>query len=426
MIGLQTEERYQSPGASSVRTGALEPVLPRPALSISLLTGCMDRPYALGLADALTAQGIRLDFIGSDTITSPELEANHRVAFFNLRGDQSSKAGFSTKFRRIGLYYLRLIRYVATARPPLFHLLWNNKFELFDRTFLMAYYRLLGKKLVFTVHNVNAGKRDGNDSVLNRFSLRVQYRLADHLFVHTNRMKEELMRDFSVPQAKITVIPFGLNNTAPTSALTNAQARTKLGLAPAHKTILFFGNIAPYKGLHDLITALGALAKESQAYRLIIAGPVKNCAAYWAEVQESIRATGTRPFIFERTEFIPDEEVELYFKAADVLVLPYLHIFQSGVLVLGYNFGLPVIAADVGSLRDEIVEGVTGFVCRPADPADLAAQLRRYFASPLYQEFSGRRAKIREYAAEKYSWPRVGEMSRTVYEQLLAGRSCSN
>ena len=49
-----------------------------------------------------------------------------------------------------------------------------------------------------------------------------------------------------------------------------------------------------------------------------------------------------------RPEFIPDDETEIYFKAADVLVLPYRDIYQSGVLFLGHSFGLPVLAADVG------------------------------------------------------------------------------
>jgi glycosyltransferase involved in cell wall biosynthesis len=69
---------------------------------------------------------------------------------------------------------------------------------------------------------------------------------------------------------------------------------------------------------------------------------------------------------------IPDEHTELYFKAADALILPCSHIFQSGVLVLGYDSGLPEIAADVGSLREEIVEGRTGYLFRPKDSADLA------------------------------------------------------
>ena len=58
-----------------------------------------------------------------------------------------------------------------------------------------------------------------------------------------------------------------------------------------------------------------------------------------------------------RIESVPDAETELYFKAADVLALPYTHVFQSGVLFLGYNFGLPVIASDVASLREDVVEG---------------------------------------------------------------------
>ncbi len=87
-----------------------------------------------------------------------------------------------------------------------------------------------------------------------------------------------------------------------------------------------------------------------------------------------------------RADFIPDDETEVYFKAADVLVLPYRHIYQSGVLFLGHSFGLPVLAADVGSLKDDIVEGKTGFVFRPEDPVDLAKTIERYFASDLYAE----------------------------------------
>ena len=90
----------------------------------------------------------------------PELLANPRVNFLNLRGDQRSEAGLVTKVLRVLSYYVRLIRYVAKAEPKVFHILWNNKFELFDRTLLMIYYRLMRKRLVFTAHNVNASKRD--------------------------------------------------------------------------------------------------------------------------------------------------------------------------------------------------------------------------------------------------------------------------
>src|SRR5205807_10505210 len=125
----------------------------------------------------------------SDDLKVPELLANQGVNFLNLRGDQRPDASRMAKVLRVLTYYLRLICYAATAQPQLFHILWNNKFELLDRTVLMLYYRLLGKKIVFTAHNVNTAKRDAADSVINRWSLKIQYRLCHRIFVHTNKMK---------------------------------------------------------------------------------------------------------------------------------------------------------------------------------------------------------------------------------------------
>src|SRR5205823_6987669 len=112
---------------------------------------------------------------------------------------------------------------------------------------------------------------------------------------------------------------------------------------------------------------------------------------------------------------IPDEETELYFKAADVLVIPYTHIFQSGVLFLGYGFGLPVIAADVGTLKEEIVEGETGFVFKAQDSCDLAEVIGCYFGSELFRNLENRRANIREYANNRYSWDKVTAITMDVY-----------
>ncbi|MGC2266796.1 MAG: glycosyltransferase, partial [Candidatus Acidiferrales bacterium] len=112
-------------------------------------------------------------------------------------------------------------------------------------------------------------------------------------------------------------------------------------------------------------------------------------------------------------------DTELYFKAADVLVLPYKEIFHSGVLFLAHSFGLPVVAADVGPFREEIVEGRTGFLCNPSDAADLANAIERYFASDLYRNLENRRDDIRDHASEQHSWSVVGEMTQNVYTELL-------
>jgi len=115
--------------------------------------------------------------------------------------------------------------------------------------------------------------------------------------------------------------------------------------------MLFFGRLQPYKGLEYLVTAFELLARKSPAYRLIIAGePKKGSEAYESEIRRRIAAWVGQGSIVPVFKFIADADVELYFKAADVLVLPYKDIFQSGVLFLGLTFGLPVVASDVGSL----------------------------------------------------------------------------
>jgi glycosyltransferase involved in cell wall biosynthesis len=387
---------------------------------IALLTGGGDRPYALGMAMALSSTGIFLDFIGSDELKSPQLLNDPQIRFLNLRGDQRSDVGAAKKLLRVAAYYLRLFRYAATAEAKIFHILWNNKFQFFDRTVLMLYYKLLGKKIPFTVHNVNAGQRDSNDTWLNRLSLGTQYHLADHIFVHTDKMKKELVFSFSVPPEKVSVIPFGINNTVPTTSLATSDAKNQVGVSATDKTMLFFGNIAPYKGLDNLVSAFIQLAKEDQGYRLLIVGRPKQDPAYWRQIQEVIRDSQVRDRVKERIEFVPDQETELYFKAADVLILPYSHVFQSGVLFLGYSFGLPAIVTDVGSLREEIVEGETGFVARSRDPADLARAISRYFTSDLYRDLGERRTKIKKYANDRYSWSKVAAITTNVYSNLLA------
>lgn len=386
---------------------------------VGLLTGGGDKPYAFGLATELISKGARLDLIGSDELDCLEFQAKPGVNFLNLRGDQRPDAGLLSKISRVLMFYIRLIYYAATSKPKIFHILWNNKFQFFDRTLLTLYYKLLGKRIVLTVHNVNARKRDSEDTALNRLTLRIQYRFADHIFVHSERMRIELIEEFSVQSSKVSVVPFGINNSVPNTSLTSKQAKNRLEIRENEKTVLFFGNIAPYKGLEYLVTALKQIQDERHDYRLIIAGRPKGPKTYWASIREGIREDLQAGRVLLKPEYIPDEDTEVYFKAADVLVLPYRHIYQSGVLFLAYSFGLPALVSDVGSLRDEIVEGSTGFVFKPEDSADLAKAIETYFASDLYKNLNGRRKRIQDYAKRKHDWSIVGDATIAVYEGLV-------
>ena len=388
-------------------------------LPVALLTGGADKPYAFGLATALIAKGVVLDLVANDELDLPEFRDKPNVTFLNLRGDQRPNVSKARKLVRVLLYYLKLIRYAARSKPRVFHILWNNKFEAFDRTLLTLFYMCLGKQIVLTVHNVNAGKRDSADTLLNRLTLRVQYRLADHLFVHTEMMKIELISGFGVEARRISVIPFGINNAVPNTPLSSREARQRLGIRESERVILFFGHITPYKGLEYLVEAFNLIVDNNNDYRLIIAGRPKNCESYWEPIRESIQGQVQRGKVLLRADHIPDDEVELYFKAADVLVLPYKHVYQSGVLFLAYSFGLPVLAADVGPLKDEVLGGETGLIFKPDDPLDLAQTITRYFASGLFADLSSQRKRIQDFAVKHHSWEIVGETTANVYSGLL-------
>ena len=120
--------------------------------------------------------------------------------------------------------------------------------------------------------------------------------------------------------------------------------------------LLFFGNIAPYKGVEFLVDAMESIEHRLPRVCLIIAGRPKGAESYWKGL-EPIEASGLGSRVITRIGIFADDDTEIYFKAADISVLPYTHVFQSGVLFLAYNFGLPVIAADVASMKEDIVGG---------------------------------------------------------------------
>jgi len=239
-------------------------------------------------------------------------------------------------------------------------------------------------------------------------------------------MKTELLEAFSVRRDNISVIPYGINNAVPNTEITPEEAKRRLEIEATEKALLFFGNIAPYKGLEYLIAAFEQVVARRTEYRLIIAGKAKKGSGkYISQIHEMLDHPAVRARTTLRMQFIPDEDTELYFKAADVSILPYTHIFQSGVLFLGYSFGLPVLAADVGSLREDIIEGETGFVFKARDAADLANTIEKYFSSDLYRDLRTRREQIRRRFTDQHSWEVVGELTKSVYAKLLDTETCS-
>lgn len=393
---------------------------------ISLLTGGGEKHYQLGLISGLARHDLIIEVIGSDKMAGSEELNKNNIRFINLRGGQNYNSNLFEKALRIVKYYLKLFNYVIKTDSKLFHIQWLNKFYFFDRTLLTLFYKVMGKKLVFTVHDVDKNKVVTEDYYTKKekkqyngyFSTKLMYNLVDCLIVHNNRVKKEIINNYRISGEKIVTIPHGINPLGLTNDVSSKEARNKLNISTDKKVILFFGNIAANKGLEILLDCFNDLIETDDRYFLIIAGaPRIKQDTYIASIVERINKV-KKEYILSNLTFIPDGDVKYYFMSADCLVLPYKFVYQSGVTYLAYSFGLPVIATDVGNFREEIVEGETGFISRSNNKESFKLAIEEYFNSNLYKNIIQTRISIKEYAVSNYSWDKIADTHLSAYNKL--------
>jgi glycosyltransferase involved in cell wall biosynthesis len=182
---------------------------------------------------------------------------------------------------------------------------------------------------------------------------------------------------------------------------TKAAARAALELPAEARLVLYFGFIKPYKGVVHLIDAAPRLKERfGDGVRVLIVGDVYGDKQPY---HDRIAASGAADVVQLVDGFVPDGIVEDYFLAADLAVLPYVSATQSGIVQIAYNYDLPVVSTAVGGLPEVVLDGRTGFIVPPEDPAALAGAVIRYFDEDRAADFA---AAVAEEKA-KYSWDRM-------------------
>ena len=186
-------------------------------------------------------------------------------------------------------------------------------------------------------------------------------------------------------------------------SLKQDQALEELDLPKGGKYILFFGFIRGYKGLDVLIEAMNDVSED---VHLIIAGEAYGSfEGYRAQINQSKAAKRIHSFV----RYISDDEVKLFFSASDVCMLPYKGATQSGITAIAHHFNLPIIATDVGGLKENIKDGETGLIVSTPDSSLIAQAVNRYFSENLKSEFA---AKIQE--------EKIGNTWEQFAEEILA------
>lgn len=242
--------------------------------------------------------------------------------------------------------------------------------------------RRMGKRAYYTVHNVVPHRYPlGVPKPLMHRWIRNGCRACDGLFVHTDRLAGELSAFLGERHPPIRVVPHGVWSAdpaapaAPGATAGGGAAALSLDERLAQKRLLFFGTIRRNKGLDLLLRAMDHLP----GYRLTIAGEPAESDYYHAEVLPLVRrlqAAGAAVDLRDR--FMPDDEVAPLFAEHSAVVLPYTPGFvaQSGVVFLALAHGLPVVASEVGGLRDLMSQHPVGTSFRDGTPEAVAAAVR--------------------------------------------------
>jgi len=227
--------------------------------------------------------------------------------------------------------------------------------------------RGIGERTVFVCHNVLPHE----SSPLDRLLIRTAFRSQRSFVVHSLEDRDNLLAIRS--DALVEVNPLPTFDMFKRGGYTRSSARESLGVGGA--VVLFFGLVRSYKGLDVLLEAFARSIRRIPATLLVVGEFYERKERYAARIEEL--GIGKSVIIIDR--YVPDEEVEKYFMACDVVALPYLSATQSAIVQVAYSFDLPVIVTSVGGLPEVVENGSTGYVVPPNDAEALAGAIVEFF-----------------------------------------------
>ena len=199
------------------------------------------------------------------------------------------------------------------------------------------------------------------DSSLIRYFLSVM----DSHIIMANSVEQDLKELIVAPKYKCLFHPV---QDASGDPIEKMDARKKLKISQKH-VILYFGYVRKYKGLDVLIQATRKLKDKLNDFLVLAVGESYEGSEKYEKL---IRENGVKDHFKWINEYVPDEKVNLYFSASDVVALPYHSATQSGVVPMAYRFDRPVIVTKVGGLEETVEEGVSGFLIDPGSYNQLA------------------------------------------------------
>lgn len=292
-----------------------------------------------------------------------------------------------------------MMRIIREVQPDVLHVQESN-----DIWYLLNLLFTKMPPLVTTIHDVFGHPGDGEQVFASQYTRPIAFYRSQQLIVHTQQHQETLNQQFHIPKEKINILPHGELGSL-------YQRRTqKYNFPKEPSTLLFFGRIWPYKGLKYLLQAMPLVAERIPDVKLIIAGRGENIHQYFPHGYDEQRYEIIN-------NFISNENVVKLFQRSTATILPYIEASQSGVAALSYGMGTPIIASEVGGLKEIVRDQEDGFLVPPGDVEALANAIIHLLSDPQLQQKMQIAALSR--SQQDLNWSNIAAQTVDVYHKTI-------
>lgn len=243
---------------------------------------------------------------------------------------------------------------------------WTTYFAFFYFT-IMKLMRKDKYQKICIVHNLFPHEKNLIDPFLTKFALN---NFNNYIF-HSKNVEEKFI--LILPNKLHHYFPHPLYKNFRKKNIGKREAKQLLGFSESDILLLMFGLIRPYKGLSCLLEAMHSIIQQNHNYRLIVAGE------FWDSIKKyhtQISKLGLDDYITIHNKYIPDDEVPIYFSAADIFTAPYVSGTQSGALKIALSYKLPIVASSVIS-EEKKKDDENWLVVPPNDPEALSLAIQK-------------------------------------------------
>lgn len=361
--------------------------------------------YTFGQSIGLINSGIDVNLYTNNETFDPKINGLNFFSFY--------KNIFSSKSKIINgmQWVIGSVKSILHARFSAisvfhFHIFYTNILVLLN----VLLVKLLFGKVVLTIHDVTSFSSNKDSRYINS----LMYKLTDLILTHNQFSKDEVVKINASLKGIIHIVPHGNYTPFITLQKDKKKSREYLGLPKNKKILLFFGMIKKVKGLDVLLESLAKVVHLDSDIVLLIAGsPWENDFEFSEEI---IRDRNLSQHIILHKRFISHDDVEHYYCASDLVVLPYKKIYQSGVLMMALSYGKPVLASDLEPFKEVITDNKDGFLFKSEDTYDLTRKISVILSDKTNLERVQQNGKT--LINMKFGWDAIGRLTKKAYQTL--------